>query len=359
MSSARTAHLDQLTGARGLAAWFVVLYHIRLSLVSILPEQVIGVFAYGYLAVDIFFLLSGFVMWISYGERFRDTGGAIIAPFLWKRFARIWPLHALVLAGFMMLVLVLAVSGRSIDAYPLAELPLHIVLMQNWGFTDALSWNPPAWSISTEFAAYLAFPAIVLAIKWERLSKTMLVAVLFGLTLALHGWFAQFGATSLGDEIPKTGLVRCLIEFTMGIALAQLWRHMRSDRHGAILALGVSVALATTGLAAGLAQTLWVPLCCSALLLALALDTGLAARWLGSYRLVQLGDWSYATYLSHYLLFIAFKLAFVGEDLQTGWAGLIGYMAMVLVCSALLYSRFEKPVQSWLNRHPPLLFRAA
>ena len=359
MKSAQFARLDQLTGARGLAAWFVVLYHIRQSLVSILPEQVIGVFAYGYLAVDIFFLLSGFVMWISYGERFRETGGAIIAPFLWKRFARIWPLHALVLAGFVMLVLVLAASGRSIDAYPLAELPLHIFLVQNWGFTHALSWNPPAWSISTEFAAYLAFPVIVLAIKWERLGKTVLVVILAGLALSLHAWFAQFGITSLGDDIPKTGLVRCLIEFTMGIALAQLWHQMRGVGHGATLALGVSAALAATGLAMGLPLTLWVPLCFSALLLALALDTGPAARWLGSYPLVQLGDWSYATYLSHYLLFIAFKLAFVGEDLQTGWAGFAAYMAIVLVCSALLYSRFEKPVQKWLNAHRPRLFRAA
>jgi peptidoglycan/LPS O-acetylase OafA/YrhL len=69
-------HLDALTGLRGIAAWLVVLYHIRLSLVSILPPGVIAVLARGYLAVDLFFVLSGFVMWYNYAAPLASGGPA-------------------------------------------------------------------------------------------------------------------------------------------------------------------------------------------------------------------------------------------------------------------------------------------
>ncbi|EAQ28712.1 hypothetical protein NAP1_13973 [Erythrobacter sp. NAP1] len=351
--------LDQLTGLRGLAAWFVVLYHIRLSLTAILPGEAIAVFSKGYLAVDFFFMLSGFVMWLSYGEKFRTQGWAQTRPFLWKRFARVWPLHALVLSGFAMLALMLALTGRPTGNYPLAELPLHVLLIQNWGFTSELAWNPPAWSISAEFAAYLAFPALILAVRWERLGLPSLIAALGAMALCLHAWFAGLGYAILDDDIPRTGLVRCLAEFTMGIALAQIWRQMRDAGRGGAIPFAVSAALAIAGLALGLPETLWVPACFASLLLALALDGGIPARVLGSGPLVKLGDWSYATYLSHYLLFVVFKLAFVGSDLQIGWIGLAVYGALVLAVSAALFAGFEKPAQKWLNQRTPLLLKSA
>ncbi|AWW73389.1 acyltransferase [Erythrobacter sp. KY5] len=351
--------LDQLTGLRGLAAWFVVLYHIRFSLTAILPGEVIAIFAKGYLAVDLFFMLSGFVMWLSYGEKFRSQGWAQSRPFLWKRFARVWPLHALILAGFVMLALVLAATGRTSDTYPIAELPLHILLIQNWGFTSELAWNPPAWSISAEFAAYLAFPALIIAIRWERLGLASLVAVIGALALCLHAWFAGLGYSILDDDIPRTGLVRCLAEFTIGIALAQLWRLMRESGRGGAIPFVVSASTGITGIALGLPETLWVLACFASLLLALALDGGPATRVLSSTPLVKLGDWSYATYLSHYLLFVVFKLAFVGSDLQIGWLGLAAYGAVVLAVSAALFAGFEKPAQKWLNQRTPLLLKSA
>jgi peptidoglycan/LPS O-acetylase OafA/YrhL len=63
------AHLDALTGIRGIAAWLVVLYHIRMSLLGIMPIPVLKVLAKGYLAVDLFFILSGFVLWYNYAPR--------------------------------------------------------------------------------------------------------------------------------------------------------------------------------------------------------------------------------------------------------------------------------------------------
>ncbi|MFU7526928.1 acyltransferase family protein [Qipengyuania sp. ASV99] len=357
--SASSAQLDQLTGLRGLAAWFVVLYHIRLSLAEILPAPVIAGFSKGYLAVDLFFMLSGFVMWLSYQQRFRSQGAAQIGPFLWKRFARIWPLHALILALFAAFAGVLAITGRPLEDYSFAELPLHILLIHNWGLTSEIAWNDPSWSISTEFGAYLLFPLLVLGVRWERLGIGVLVMVLGALALGLHSWFALQGHVILDADIARTGLLRCLIEFTMGIVLANIWQRQRDARHRALAPLAAMIAAAGAGIAGSLPETLFVPAMIAALLLTLALDHGLAARLLGSRALVAIGDWSYATYLSHFLLFILFKILFVGEDLQIGWAGLGGFVGIVLFSSAILYTWAEKPAQRWLNSRRPLTLRSA
>ena len=131
------------------------------------PPPVIALLGKGYLAVDLFFILSGFVIWYNYAARIVDGGWGETRLFLWRRFARVWPLHAAVLAAFVGIALLLLATGRDTSGYPLAELPLHLALVQNWGLTPDLAWNHPAWSISTEFAAYLLFPGLVLAVRWE------------------------------------------------------------------------------------------------------------------------------------------------------------------------------------------------
>src|SRR5690349_10358782 len=153
------ADLPALTGIRGVAAWFVVLYHIRLGLAWALPPEALAVLSKGYLAVDLFFMLSGFVLWLNYSNRLRAGGIGTAPAFLLRRIARIWPLHLVMLAGAIAFVLAVAATGREpSDHYPWGELPLHLLLIQNWGFTNALTWNDPAWSISCELAAYMMLP---------------------------------------------------------------------------------------------------------------------------------------------------------------------------------------------------------
>src|ERR1051325_579575 len=201
------ANLRALTGIRGIAAWFVVLYHVRLGAAWALPPAATDILAKGYLAVDLFFMLSGFVLWLNYSDRLRAGGIAEAPAFLLRRIARIWPLHLLMLAGAVAFVLAVAATGREPSGhYPWAELPLHIVLMQNWGFTDALTWNDPAWSISCEFAAYLLFPLLALGTDWRRFRTPALCGLLLLFALALHATLAAGGAAGLGDQIPRFGL---------------------------------------------------------------------------------------------------------------------------------------------------------
>ena len=345
--------LGALTGIRGIAAWLVVFYHVRLSLHDIWPQPAIDLFAKGYLAVDLFFVLSGFVLWYTYGERLSEGGRAQVWPFLWRRFARVWPLHAFILALFVALAAALALTGNPNPRYPFAELPLHFLLIQNWGLTGHLRWNDPAWSISTEFAAYLVFPLIAAALRWDRLGAGALLAIAFALCAAIAALFAAAGTGSLGEHIVSLGVWRCLAEFSLGVVACLLWAKWRGTAAAAGWSALACAAILACGVLFRLPETQFAPAAFFTGILALSLDRGPVARALSTRVAVYLGEISYSTYLAHFLLWIVFKMAFVGPDLQIGWAGLAGYFATVALASVALYHGVEKPAQAWLNARRP------
>jgi peptidoglycan/LPS O-acetylase OafA/YrhL len=335
-----TGELRALTSVRGIAAWLVVLYHIRGAIAG-LPAGIEALLARGYLAVDFFFLLSGFVIWLTWHDRLRTPGASW--RFLQKRIARIWPLHAVMLGFGVALALLLRATGRDDPAFPFAELPLHLLLIQNWGFTDALRWNDPSWSISCELAAYLLFPLLVVAVDWRRLPTPALVGIAAAILLALHG--AMQGAPSLGTDIPRYGLIRCLCEFATGTILAALF--LRTRAHGSIAIPGLATAATAAAWALGAPETLAAPATFAGLLLTLAHTAGRRGHPLEGRAIHYLGDISYATYLSHFLLWKAFRLPLDAAMLPT-WL-IAGYLALVLTASVALYHLVERPAQRRIN----------
>ena len=346
--------LRVLTSARGIAAWFVVLYHVRLAAAPTLGPDLVGLFAYGYLAVDFFFMLSGFVIWLNYVDRLRAQGIAGIPVFLRRRLARIYPLHFAMLCCAMLFVAGNWLTGRGIPAgYPLAELPYHLLLIQNWGFTEHLSWNDPAWSISCEFAAYLLFPLLVLTIDWRKLPAAALVAIAAALILLRHGLMAAADATRLGSDIPRFGLLRGATQFVVGSIICALWLRWR-DRAAAAGSAAFVVCLGAFLLfLSGGSETLLMPIAFAGLLLTLALAAEHPFNPLRSKLVHYLGEISYATYMVHFLLFVAFKLAFVSDVQDIGPRLLAAFLGLTLLASAGLYHFVERPAQRWLNGRGP------
>ncbi|VVT22450.1 Acyltransferase [Sphingomonas aurantiaca] len=342
---ASAGELRALTGVRGFAAWFVVFYHIRLSIAG-LSTSLRDVFAKGYLAVDFFFLLSGFVIWLTWNDRLRTGGMAGVPRFLQKRLARIWPLHLVTLAGAVALALVLRGTGRDDPQFVFPELPLHVFLLQNWGFTRHLAWNDPAWSISAELAAYLLFPVLVMAVDWRRVPSAVLLALAGLLLLALH---LAIDSPTLGTDIPRYGLLRCLIEFTTGSIVCALWLRWRTARAAIGAAISIATALIIMWIA-GLPETLMIPALFATLLLLLALTSGRPHNPFETRAIHYLGEISYATYLSHFILWKAFKLAFVADANAVSPAKIALYLGLVLLASIALYHLIERPAQRWLNR---------
>jgi peptidoglycan/LPS O-acetylase OafA/YrhL len=339
--------LRALTSARGIAAWLVVLYHIRQSLPPV-PAPVMAVLDKGYLAVDFFFVLSGFVIALAWRDRIAAAGWRAVPAFLRRRFARVWPLHAFVLTGGVGLAIALWATGRHDPAdFPFVDLPLHYLLIQNWGLAP-LAWNEPAWSISAEAFAYLVFPLLVFAAKPARWPDAALIALAIGIAGSHAGILALKGMTVLGRDIPLLGVPRCLTGFAIGGILFELWQRHRGARRLLPVAIVVGSA-AITGAAAGVAETLAVPIGFAGLLLILATTAGRPGHPLEGAILHRLGEWSYATYLAHYLMWKAFKLVFVADMGSIGWPMIGLFVGLVLAASAALYHGVELPAQAWLN----------
>lgn len=346
--------LPTLTGLRGFAALMVLFYHIRSGMTGFLADEAISVLAQGYLAVDLFFVLSGFVLWWTYGGEFRDRGVRAAPHFIVRRFARIFPLHIAILSAMALFAAALIVSGRDPgDHYSFAELPAHYLLVQNWGFGDRLAWNDPAWSISTEWAAYLLLAGIggwLTRLPRGAWSFPLLVVAM---AASLGWWFGSTGRASIGDDIPATGLLRCLVEFGIGILLCQWWTAQRERPHGTAIihatALGLAGVAALLLVVAG-SQPAAVPLIMTAVVI-LALQASTARQPLLSGRIAQwLGDISYAVYLSHFFLWTLFKLFFVDDPAMVDPVRILAFILLTLAASHLLHVVLEVPARRIAQR---------
>jgi peptidoglycan/LPS O-acetylase OafA/YrhL len=349
--SPRTPELLPLTAIRGIAAWWVVLFHLRFLLAPWIPAAALAVLARGNLAVDLFFILSGFVMALNYGERIAAGGAAAYRDFLFRRFARIYPLHLLILLGFAAYALAAVRFGTTKAADQgwgyFAE---SVLLIQNWGFTSQARWNVPAWSISTEAVAYLLFPLSVMLFRPSKRPLWLLGAAVVVLGLSVQPFFWLLGYP-FPNAVAQTGLFRCLIHFAMGIGLYGLWLRLPRPRWlpPALIAAAGVLALAFVLWDAPVAPLVW-----AGLILGLALLP--KAGLLEAPGLVWLGRISYATYLSHYLLLTLFKYFFVTAGEPVSPPRLALYLLAVLAASAILYHGVERPAQkrllAWWARRP-------
>ncbi len=229
--------LPSLTGLRGIAALWVLGYHTMLALQRLgSPIAIpVGVFGRaGYLGVDVFFVLSGFVIAYNYADG-RKWTPASYGSFLWKRLARIYPVHLAGLALVGVFLLCMAI-GTKVASHTLPQLVASIALVQAWSVPVRATWNVVSWSVSLEWAAYLTFPAIALAAGRLRSTGVIVgvVAVLF-LSLFLVATSVPFQGTM------AYGVFRVAAEFTSGVLLFRLW----TLRHDAVTSCVAIAALAT------------------------------------------------------------------------------------------------------------------
>ena len=347
-----------LTGLRGIAALVVFFAHTRdtlqargLSLdVNILVERL---FLMGGRQVDIFFVLSGFVLALIYKDWFATSlTKAAYGQFLKRRFARIYPLHAFMLIFVIALVATAHVlharTMNGLERFSLSSLPAYFTLTQAWGFLgdDQGQWNPPSWSVSIEALAYLIFPFyILLTAKFAKSRPwTLFTAVACGgfLLNAMTHW----GLTGF------PGIARGLSEFTLGCATASFYgtpvANWLQGRRGSVLAFaGLVICFALTpdtGFAVGFFA--------APLLLSLCGDNAVV-KLFSNTPVFFLGEISYSIYLGHFLFStVSYRLISVAW-MQTGILqfsiGACFITIFVLAAATATYYTIERPGRDLLR----------
>ena len=334
--------LDEL---RGIAALVVLFFHIatRGGGPTILPN--------GFLAVDFFFMLSGFVIAEAYEARL--AGGMGFTAFAVRRLIRMGPVAVLgaCAGGAYLVARAYAAPGRS---DPLLEVlganALNLLILPKLWHARATGWelfpaNGPLWSLFFEIAMNLVWAAWL-----AGRSTRVLCALVAGSAAVLVGLGLRFGTLDLGWEAVSLagGAARVGFGFGVGLLIHRARGYLPQMGHkGALLALAALLYFLALPLPA-LGWQLAVVLICMPAVLLLAVSAGRASVVPGG---ALLGRLSYPVYGTHFPLLAlwagAFK--FAGGGSGGHWAALLLALPLLAAASAVLVW-FDEPLRAWLSR---------
>jgi peptidoglycan/LPS O-acetylase OafA/YrhL len=352
--------LSSLDALRGVAALAVVVWHWQ-HFFAINGDFVDGwtramqpafwllkpLYLQGWAAVDLFFVLSGFVFFWLYGDpiRTRVTGAG---QFALLRFSRLYPLHLVTLIAVAVLqARFLSRHGQFFiyQANDARHFLMQLLFVQNWWPQMPQSFDGPSWSVSVEVMLYGVF----------------FVACRLGLKA---GWRAAILALAGVPLLWVDGhIARGVIGFFMGGAMVALWQALRGQAQAAAIARGLTIAVVAgwIGLAVALYRGWFADgeanktfalafdfLLCPATVLVLALREQVRAPWAAF-----LGDISYSTYLIHFplqlaLALLAARFAWTPQDFMQGWV-MLAFYAVLIVLGALSYRFLERPMQALIR----------
>ena len=342
------ADLRPITALRFGAAIWVAVYTYWENLAGAGSS---GLVDKGYLGVELFFVLSGFILSHVYlqsaGEkRFSYRG------FLWARVARVYPLHVATLVGVGLLAAVALVAGMSVDGNVLSwvSLPANLLMVHAWGLAPVAGWNHPSWSISAEWFAYLCFPLFAF-VFWRAREKP--VAAVVGtaafLTVLYYG-FERVAGFPLTEATIRWGALRIVPCFALGCALYLVYRKapLKAPWTASAVSFGLMVLSAALGLWDGITVLL-----AGALILSLASLPNERAGWLASKPAVYLGEISYSVYM----VCVPWKLLAVNlaakltdaPDKQLQLFVWLAILALLPVVAAVSYHLVEHPARKALR----------
>ena len=340
--------LRSITSLRFVAAMWVVMFHYWPNLdVGFLPNIV----AKGYLGVELFFVLSGFILCHVYlaaaGEKRFSYGG-----FLWARIARVYPLHLATLIGVGLLAAAALIAGMSVDGNVLSwpALPANLLMLHAWGLAPVAGWNHPSWSISAEWFAYLCFPLFAF-VFWRLRDKPVAAVVGAAAFLTvLYFVFEQVAGFPLTEATFRWGALRIVPCFALGCALYLVYR--KAPLKAPWTASAASFALMILSAALGLWDGITV-LFAGALILSLASLPNERAGVLASRPAVYLGEIS----SSVYMVCVPWKLLSINlaakltdaPDKQLHIFVWLAILALLPVVAAVSYHLVERPARKALR----------
>lgn len=408
------ADIPAVTGLRFVAASAVFVSHALPKIIP-LPNGYSGSGLYQILAsvsaegMSLFFVLSGFVIHYNYSEQIQHQGGRGLFNFFIARFARLYPLYLFCIT----FELLLKYSYSQVPGSLAQALPYYLTLTYSWFYiplgSNALIYqfgliSSVAWSISTEWFFYCAYPLICLGLsRLPRIRNTLyvaaavcLVSVCFIIAIGefsvpINGYAVErFGDVADMESHWQDSFFRWLVyfspysrlfEFLLGCLCASIYMKRQNqavtrheERWGMVvllIALVVTVTLHVFWFAPSL---LHMPEKVSAILsplrwlnMAFGLAPSMAViifccarykstltRWLSAKPIIQCGEASYSMYLLHLLVIFAFRWeaapvtsfrVLIGDALRLG----LTYLS-VIGLSLVVWSLVEVPTRRWLRK---------
>lgn len=364
-------HYALLDGLRGVAALLVVWYHVFEGFQFAGNKPVIDFINHGYLAVDFFFILSGFVVGYAYDSRWGKT--LTLGGFFRRRLIRLQPM---VIMGAVIGAASFLISG-----------------MERWDGTHATLWltflafvcgclmlpalpgmprevrgngemfplNGPCWSLFFEYIGNIVYALLI-----RRLSTRLLAVLSFALCCALT-WFAVtdqsgYGSIGVGWTVDRTnilgGMLRMLCPFTMGILMSRLFKPLRQARgafwtSAALLLIIFHVPYIYSDGALSLNGVFEAACIIAVFPLVVWYAASGKTTDIASTRICRfLGDISYPLYIVHYPLMYAFYMWLIKTrqyTLHETWPAALAAVTASIILAWLCLKLYDMPVRKWLR----------
>ena len=365
-------HYALLDGLRGVAALLVVIYHIFEGFAFAETTNgegsgLISTLNHGHIAVDFFFILSGFVISYAYDDRWQKM---TLGGFFKRRLIR---LHPMLVMGAVIGTITFLIAGREQwdgTVTPIGGVALALLLTSLMipalpgsmhevrGNGEMFPLNGPQWSLFFEYIGNIIYALII-----RRLS-TRLLAVLVALLAALHTWIfvwdlSGYDSVGIGWTIDTInfwgGLVRMLFPFTVGMLLARTFKPRKIKYAfwicAAILLATFSVPyIASEG---ALSMNSLYEVVCIAFVFPIIVWLGACGSTEGSTGRISglLGDLSYPLYIVHYPVMYLFYAWLIDKHFYSFEDTLLMPTIVVAVSIALAYAclkLYDEPVRKWL-----------
>lgn len=342
---------SQLTFTRFIAATFIVFYHFAGNLFPIDSNFVKVIRENFFLGVSYFYVLSGFVMILAYGNQER------VEPkkYLTNRFARLYPLHTFTLALTILISLLLAINYLADYQLDLTGFFLNLTLFQAWFPFYSLTFNVPSWSISAELFFYLTFPFIFNSIYKTVRFRNFAVFVMTFWLICQIGMNIYYTSNLYGGE---KSLDRYFLfynpflhlnSFLIGILFAGIFKRYHS-KFPKNLDMPILLVFALNCFLIYLLKDLLLQNGLLALnfgfmILLLAANSGRTTKMFTRKTFIHLGNISFAMYLLQNPVFIFLRKGLEVLHISNEYALFFLGFPVLLVCSHFTYRLIEIPLQ--------------
>jgi len=342
----------QLESLRGVAALLVVSFHCAHYFP---PFNDVMIFGKGYIMVDMFFVLSGFVIYHSYENSINNA--AELKRFIVLRLGRIYPLHFFTTIIWLFAPLIEYLTGDyglNKSTFSFSNTIANFLLIHNWGFEHFGAINAPSWSISTEFFAYLFFACFLIIFKKN-----------FKVVLYFTALFCGAMVYTLHSDSQLLALSRCLFSFSLGSIIGILYKRftkrelMRFIPAPWVALLILIVAMEVLFRLYSLKEYVLFPIISSLLILSLLIyPKSIIVKGLQQPALVKIGTLSYSIYMTHgiaitFLVRLFHKLNIPIETLSGSLFLILCIFAFTYMLSVLTYKYIEKvfrdKIRNWIS----------